>query len=125
MTTSLLTSKRQATFPKETCESLGLKPGDVIELEARDEGGTKVWVLRPPTARHRSWVGCLGSHARNVTDRLRSPRSGRASRPAEGRDMTAGLDTSIVLRLLVGQPADQPAERWRFWTHCPAGATAP
>lgn len=34
-----LTSKRQATFPKETCESLGLKPGDLIELEPRDEGG--------------------------------------------------------------------------------------
>lgn len=63
-----LTSKRQATFPKETCESLGLKPGDVIELEPRDEGGTRVWVLRPPTARSRSWVGCLGPHARQVAD---------------------------------------------------------
>jgi bifunctional DNA-binding transcriptional regulator/antitoxin component of YhaV-PrlF toxin-antitoxin module len=68
MTTLTLTSKRQATFPKETCESLGLKPGDVIELEPRTEDGTKVWVLRLQSARTRAWVGCLGPRARKVTD---------------------------------------------------------
>ncbi|MHB8523982.1 MAG: AbrB/MazE/SpoVT family DNA-binding domain-containing protein [Limisphaerales bacterium] len=68
MTTLTLTSKRQATFPKETCESLGLKPGDVIELELRNEGGTKVWVLRPQAARTREWVGCLASRAKKVAD---------------------------------------------------------
>jgi bifunctional DNA-binding transcriptional regulator/antitoxin component of YhaV-PrlF toxin-antitoxin module len=68
MATLTLTSKRQATFPKETCESLGLKPGDVIELEPRNEGGTKVWVLRPQPARSREWVGCLGSRARKTTN---------------------------------------------------------
>lgn len=68
MTTLTLTTKRQATFPKETCESLGLKPGDTIELEARTEGGTKVWVLRPRPVRTRAWVGCLGLHAREVSD---------------------------------------------------------
>ena len=67
MATLTITSKRQATFPKETCDSLGLKPGDVIELEARNEGGTKVWVLRPQPARTREWLGCLGSRARKVT----------------------------------------------------------
>ncbi len=67
MTTLTLTSKRQATFPKETCDSLGLKPGDVIELEARDEGGAKVWVLRPQATRTREWLGCLGSRAKKVT----------------------------------------------------------
>ena len=66
MKTLTLTAKRQATFPKETCESLGLKPGDVIELEPRDEGGTKVWVLRPVPARNREWVGCLGPRAKPV-----------------------------------------------------------
>jgi len=66
MATLTLTSKRQATFPKETCDSLGLKPGDVIELEPRNEGGTKVWVLRPQPVRTREWLGCLGSRARKV-----------------------------------------------------------
>ena len=68
MTTLTLTSKRQATFPKETCQSLGLKPGDVIELEPRNEGGKKVWVLRPQPTRTRPWVGCLGARARRVTE---------------------------------------------------------
>lgn len=68
MTMLTLTSKRQATFPKETCESLGLKPGDVIELKPRNEGGTKVWVLRPQPARTREWIGCLGSRAKKVAD---------------------------------------------------------
>ena len=68
MTTLTLTSKRQATFPKETCESLGLKPGDLIQLEPRDEGGTRLWVLRLPPVRTREWVGCLGGRAKKVTD---------------------------------------------------------
>lgn len=68
MPTLTLTSKRQATFPKETCKSLGLKPGDLIDLELRDEGGTRVWVLRPQPPRARPWVGCLGSRARRVAD---------------------------------------------------------
>lgn len=68
MTTLTLTSKRQATFPKETCKALGLKPGDVIELEPRNEGRSKVWVLRPRPDRSREWVGCLATRARKVTD---------------------------------------------------------
>src|ERR1035438_10013041 len=54
-----LTSKRQATFPLETCNSLGLKPGDVVELEARDDADGRIWVLRPRPARARPWVGAL------------------------------------------------------------------
>lgn len=68
MTTMTLTSKRQATLPRETCEALGLKPGDVIELEPRSEGKDRVWVLRPRPSRTREWVGCLGPRAGNVTN---------------------------------------------------------
>lgn len=60
--------QRQATFPKETCEALGLKPGDVIGLEPRNEAGTPVWVLRLLPIRPRAWVGCLGRYAEKVTD---------------------------------------------------------
>ena len=63
----MLTSKRQATFPKEVCKSLGLKPGDVIQLEPRVEDGEKVWVLRPQHGRGRRWVGCLGARTKKVT----------------------------------------------------------
>jgi bifunctional DNA-binding transcriptional regulator/antitoxin component of YhaV-PrlF toxin-antitoxin module len=68
MKSLMLTSKRQATFPRETCEALGLKPGDRIDLEPREEEGAKVWVLRPRPARTREWVGCLGARAGGVTD---------------------------------------------------------
>ncbi|MEN9675268.1 MAG: hypothetical protein RIS76_1164 [Verrucomicrobiota bacterium] len=68
MLTLTLTSKRQATFPKETCESLGLRPGDMIQLEPRNEGGAKVWVLRPQPVRARLWMGCLGPQAKGVKD---------------------------------------------------------
>ena len=85
MTTLTLTSKRQATFPKETCESLGLRPGDVIELEPRDEGGKKIWVLRPRASRPRDWVGCLGAQARKMTDHsLAAIRASIASGRKEG-----------------------------------------
>lgn len=63
-----LTAKRQATFPVETCRSLGLKPGDTIELESREAGGETLWILRPRPARSRPWIGCLGAKARKVTD---------------------------------------------------------
>jgi bifunctional DNA-binding transcriptional regulator/antitoxin component of YhaV-PrlF toxin-antitoxin module len=55
-----LTSKRQATFPVETCEALGLKPGDILELEPRIEHGERLWLLRARPGRSRGWVGSLG-----------------------------------------------------------------
>ena len=61
MPTLTLTAKRQATFPLETCRSLGLRPGDTVELEARDEAAGRVWLLRPLPARPRGWVGSLAT----------------------------------------------------------------
>jgi bifunctional DNA-binding transcriptional regulator/antitoxin component of YhaV-PrlF toxin-antitoxin module len=68
MTTLTLTVKRQATFPKKTCQSLGLKPGDVVELEARDEASGRVWVLRPRPVRARRWIGSLETYGRQAAD---------------------------------------------------------
>lgn len=68
MPTLTLTAKRQATFPVETCRLLGLQPGDTVELEARDEGAEKVWVLRPRPARARRWVGSLKGFGSKATD---------------------------------------------------------
>ena len=59
MPTLTLTAKRQATFPVETCDALGLKPGDVVDLEPRDENGDRLWLLRARPARRRAWVGSL------------------------------------------------------------------
>jgi bifunctional DNA-binding transcriptional regulator/antitoxin component of YhaV-PrlF toxin-antitoxin module len=68
MATLTLTSKQQATFPKETCQSLGIKPGDTIKIESRIVAGEKIWILRPQPARSRSWVGCLDARAKQVED---------------------------------------------------------
>ena len=68
MPTLTLTAKRQATFPLETCLSLGLQPGDSIELEARTEAAGKVWVLRPRPSRARRWVGSLAAFGGAAAD---------------------------------------------------------
>lgn len=68
MPTLKVTSKRQATFPAETCESLRLKPGDVIDLERRVEKGETVWVLRPRAKPKRKWTGRLASRVKPGTD---------------------------------------------------------
>lgn len=56
-----LSSKRQATFPRNVCESLGLKPGDEILLEPT--GDTAEWTLRPAKARSRPWLHRLRPYA--------------------------------------------------------------
>lgn len=66
MPTLTLTTKRQATFPLETCQSLGLKPGDVVDLEARDGTSGREWVLRPRPARVRKWLGSLEDYGRKT-----------------------------------------------------------
>ena len=65
-----LTSKRQATLPVETCESLGVGPGDLLELQARTEDGERLWVIRPHPARLRRWVGSLAGKVKPVTSHV-------------------------------------------------------
>lgn len=67
-TTIKLTSKRQATFPVELCEDLGLGPGDELELIPRVEGGERVWILQKRKTPQRSWLGCLSGYAANAED---------------------------------------------------------
>jgi len=56
MTTMTITSKRQATLPRELCEELGVHAGDHLDVERAVVDGHAVWVLRP---RHLdwSWIG--------------------------------------------------------------------
>lgn len=68
MPTITLTATRQATFPKEACEALGLQPGDVLDLEPRDGVQGREWVLRPRPARARRWVGTLARYGTGVAD---------------------------------------------------------
>lgn len=56
MSSITITSKRQATFPRELCEELGVIPGDRLDVDRAVLNGEAVWVLRP---RHIdwSWIG--------------------------------------------------------------------
>lgn len=63
-----LTSKRQATFPAEVCENLGVGPGDEIELVPRVEEGERLWVLRKRSVPGRPWLGVLQDYAENADD---------------------------------------------------------
>jgi len=42
-----LTSKRQATFPVQLCQELGIKPGDDLILERKKIEGDITWILTP------------------------------------------------------------------------------
>lgn len=63
-----LTSKRQATFPAELCEEMGLSPGDELELIPRAEDGERYWILQKRKSPDRAWLGSLKSYAKNVED---------------------------------------------------------
>jgi len=56
MSSMTLTSKRQATLPRELCDELGVHPGDRLDVDRAVIDGRPVWILRP----HRvdwSWIG--------------------------------------------------------------------
>ena len=77
MPTLTITTKRQATFPAETCRELGLKPGDTVRLESAIIDGRQVWVLQPRPVRARTWAGALSRYGVKKTDH--SMRAIRAS----------------------------------------------
>lgn len=60
-----VSSKRQVTFPKKVCETLGIKTGDELLLERHVEANQEVWYLKPAKEATRSWLGSLREYARN------------------------------------------------------------
>ena len=66
MTTIKMTAKRQATFPSDVCDALGVKPGDLIGLEEQTQQGERVWVLKPVRAKSRPWLFSLAKYAKNA-----------------------------------------------------------
>ncbi len=64
MQTIKMTSKRQATFPAELCQQMGIHPGDELVLEHRLINGEMCWILYPHE-RKLSWLGALRKYAKN------------------------------------------------------------
>jgi bifunctional DNA-binding transcriptional regulator/antitoxin component of YhaV-PrlF toxin-antitoxin module len=78
MATIRLTSKRQATFPKQLCDELKIEPGDELAVNTRVIDGETVWVLRPRSVDW-SWVGAL-SVPTNVSHEMEDVRASIAQR---------------------------------------------
>jgi bifunctional DNA-binding transcriptional regulator/antitoxin component of YhaV-PrlF toxin-antitoxin module len=58
-----LTSKRQATFPKQLCEELGVHSGDGIEVSRRNVNGKTVWCLMRTETERPRWFGKFRKYA--------------------------------------------------------------
>ena len=66
-----LTAKRQATFPKELCEELDLKPGDAIQLDKRIIDGKAHYCIRPvKNEAAPAWFGVFNSAAKGKSHRI-------------------------------------------------------
>lgn len=76
-----VSSKRQATFPKQVCDSLGIEPGDDIYLDRRVESDEEVWILKPSRETIRPWLGSLRRYAQGKPHDMDSIRASIA----EGR----------------------------------------
>lgn len=58
-----ISAKRQATFPKQVCDSLGVRAGDDLFLDRYVENDREVWVLKPAREVSRPWLGSLREYA--------------------------------------------------------------
>ena len=70
-----LTSKRQATFPVQLCQDLGVTAGDDLILERKKIGGEIVWLLRPRKKTESKWFGALQKYAAGKDHDMESIRS--------------------------------------------------
>ena len=75
-----LTGKRQATFPVHVCEALRLRPGDIIDIDAAEVAGERVWILRPRKPTARPWLASLASKTRVRDHSMESIRASVAAR---------------------------------------------
>ena len=79
-----VSSKRQVTFPKQVCESLGIQSGDEILLERDVKSNQEIWYLKPAREETRSWLGSLREYASNKSHSMGAVRDsiarGRSSK---------------------------------------------
>jgi bifunctional DNA-binding transcriptional regulator/antitoxin component of YhaV-PrlF toxin-antitoxin module len=86
VTTIKITAKRQATFPSEVCDALGVKPGDHIALQEQRQKGERVWVLKPVRSPKRPWLFSLAKYAKNASHPWTRERDGDATALAWAKD---------------------------------------
>jgi bifunctional DNA-binding transcriptional regulator/antitoxin component of YhaV-PrlF toxin-antitoxin module len=80
-----LTSKRQATFPRDLCEAMGLEPGDAVLVEEKVVDGERLWVLRRAKDIDWSWFGSLRQYAKGKPHDMGSIRASIGKALGRGR----------------------------------------
>lgn len=58
-----LTSKRQATFPVQLCQEMGISAGDSLLLERRKIDGDMTWLIRSEKPVESTWFGAFKDYA--------------------------------------------------------------
>jgi bifunctional DNA-binding transcriptional regulator/antitoxin component of YhaV-PrlF toxin-antitoxin module len=83
-----MTAKRQATFPKQLCEEMRLRPGDTVQAEPAVLDGRRVWVLSaPPETPGMDWVGSLRRYADGGPHSMTRVRERMMEAMAHGADL--------------------------------------
>ncbi|HET7294244.1 MAG TPA: hypothetical protein VFM88_17605 [Vicinamibacteria bacterium] len=85
MTLIRLTTKRQATLPRQLCEEMRLRPGDSLVVADRIVDGRRVWLLRPADRIDTPWFARLKRYAKNKRHDLRSVRRSIERARRDGR----------------------------------------
>ncbi len=80
-----LTSKRQATLPRQLCEEMRLRAGDSLIVDARVVGGERVWLLKPADRIETPWFARLKRYARGKSHELATIRSSVEKARRDGR----------------------------------------
>ena len=88
MQTIKITAKRQATFPAQLCEEMGIQPGDKIELIPSTRKGKRVWALKPVRTATPSYFGMLRKYVRKGTRPWTRENDGDATGAAWAKDET-------------------------------------
>ena len=88
MQTIKLTAKRQATFPAQLCEELGIRPGDQIQLIPTKRNGSRVWALKPVRTEPPPYFGMLHKFVKKGTRPWTRERDGDATGAAWAKDET-------------------------------------
>lgn len=80
-----ITSKRQATFPLQLCEELGIKPGDEIILERQKSANEIKWLLKPKKKIQSTWFAQLKEYAKNKEHDMAAIRSSIGERIGDAK----------------------------------------
>jgi len=80
-----LTTKRQATLPRQLCEEMRLRAGDALVVDAKVVGGVRVWFLRPAARIATPWFARLKGYAKGKRHDLASVRKSVEKARRDGR----------------------------------------